>query len=151
MADSTERDLRMWIGLKNDNKPELVFDKHYALKCPHCAVQSNVSAVSIPRYEYLQRFEPKRVGVVYRCDSCNEPITLVFRTQLDFGNMRVLFSDQFEQVQRSQESFDFDHLPEPVRADFRDALTCYSATGSALLAIRSFGIRACMTLRSPQD
>lgn len=115
------------ILIYRDNDPQYIFDRHYALRCPHCSVQSNVSAVSIPRYEYLARFQPQEVGVAYRCDSCNAPVFLQFRvTQYDTGNGRIWLSSEYREVERPQETYEFQYLPEPVAEDFREALTCYS-------------------------
>ena len=110
-----------------ENYPGHVFDQHYALKCPHCGVQSNISAVSIPRYEFVRRFKPHRVGIVYRCDSCNEPVFLRFRVKHDFGNNRFHIHQEYEEIESPQETFEFKYLPENVAGDFREALVCYSS------------------------
>lgn len=60
------------------NDPQDVFDKHFSLKCPRCGIPSNITVISIPRYEYLIRFQPKKIGMVYRCDNCGEPVFLRF-------------------------------------------------------------------------
>jgi hypothetical protein len=114
------------VIIRTDNNPQDVFDKHYALKCPHCGVQSNVSAISLPRYEFLLRFKPSKVGIVYRCDSCNAPVFLRFSVAHDVGNARAVISEEYEEIERPQETFDFKYLPEDVAADFREALSCYS-------------------------
>lgn len=111
----------------HSNDPQNVFDKHYALKCPHCGVQSNISAISIPRYEFVVRFKPSKVGIVYRCDSCGAPIFLRFAIQHDFGNNRFIIHEEFEEIERAQETFEFKYLPEEVAADFRESLICYSS------------------------
>jgi hypothetical protein len=116
----------MWVALNRDNNPQLVFDKHFALTCPHCGVHSNITAVSIPRYEHVERFKLETVAVCYRCDSCNAPITLIFKIKPEFGNLRVLFDDTFSQVEHAKETFEYDYLPTEVSADLREALACYS-------------------------
>lgn len=114
------------VFLNSNNDPQAIFDRHYALKCPRCGIQSNISVVSVPRYEYLLRFKPSHIGLVYRCDACNSPVFLKFSIQHDFGNSRVEIQEEFEEVQRPQESFDFKYLPGEVSDDFREALACYS-------------------------
>ena len=117
----------MALIISKDNNPENVFDHHYALKCPHCATQSNISAIAIPRYEFLERFKPDVVGFVYRCDSCNAPIFLRFHIDnLDVGNLRIILDEEYEEVERATESFEYSYLPEEVRSDFAEALTTYS-------------------------
>lgn len=116
----------MWIAVTHQDQPTHTFDRHYAIACPHCGAHSNVTAVSIPRYAYLQRFQPKRVVIGYQCDSCNDGIALRFYPMYDFGNNRVHLSGEFEELERPKESFEFKYLPEPVRADFQEALDCYS-------------------------
>ena len=115
----------MFVDIKNNTQN--VFDKHYALKCPHCGVQSNLSAISIPRYEFLVRFRSTKVGIVYRCDSCNAPVFLRFSVQQDFGGPQVRIDEDYEEIERPLETFEFKYLPEDVVADFQEALTCYSA------------------------
>jgi hypothetical protein len=131
------------MKLRSDNSPQEIFDKHYALKCPHCGVQSNISAVSIPRYEYLARFVPERVGIVYRCDSCNEPIFLRFTLQPDFANGRADILETYEEVEHAQETFEFKYLPDELQQDFREALTCYSS-----LAYNGFAAMCRRTIQS---
>lgn len=110
-----------------DNDPQYVFDKHYALRCPHCGVQSNITAVSIPRYEYLARFRPQEVGITYRCDSCNAPVFLRFRVaKYETDNSKIWLSSEYKEVERPQETYEFQYLPKPVAEDFGEALTCYS-------------------------
>ena len=111
---------------RHDNNPQTIFDFHIALKCPHCTVQSNISAVSIPRYEYLARFQPRKAGIVYRCDSCNSPIFMRVNVRYDLSNHQIWFDTNLEEVERAQESFDFTYLPDDVQADFKEALTCYT-------------------------
>ena len=113
--------------INKSNDPQMIFDRHFSLKCPHCSTHSNISAISIPRYEYIERFRPNRVGIAYRCDSCNEPIFLKFKVRsLDFGNHRVLFHEEYEEIERPAETFEYSYLPESIKEDFREALTCYS-------------------------
>jgi hypothetical protein len=119
----------MPIEVPSTNDPQDVFDRHFALVCPHCQAKSNISAVSIPRWELLERFRPETVGICYRCDSCNAPIFLRFRV-LQYpqkGNKHaVRLSDAYEVVERAAETFEYKYLPEQVAGDFREALTCYS-------------------------
>ncbi|HEX9867721.1 MAG TPA: DUF4145 domain-containing protein [Candidatus Tectomicrobia bacterium] len=129
--------------VSSDHNPQNIFDKHYALKCPHCGIQSNISAISIPRYEYLVRFSPKKVGIVYRCDSCNEPIFLRFMLRPDFNHSRAEILETYEEVERAQETFEFKYLPDEVQQDFREALTCYSS-----LAYNGFAAMCRRTIQS---
>jgi hypothetical protein len=115
----------MWIAITKGDSPTEVFDRHYALKCPHCAAMSNVSAISIPRFEYLLRFQPKRVAIGYRCDACSDAVILRYTPKYDFGNNRVFLSDEYEQLERPAETFEFTYLPTEVAEAFREALTCY--------------------------
>lgn len=111
-----------------DENPQRIFDRHYALRCPQCGIPSNISAVSIPRFEYLARFQPPEVGIVYRCDACNGPVFLQFQvSEYDTGNHRIWLVPEYKEVERPQETFEFQYLPDAVAADFREALTCYSS------------------------
>jgi hypothetical protein len=97
-----------------------------ALSCPHCQVFSHISAVSIPRYADIVGSHPKHVGIVYRCDACNEPVFLKFAVKM-YASNRVELATNFVQLEHARERFDFTHLPEEVESLFREALGCYSA------------------------
>ncbi len=108
-----------------DNSLKSILDQHFALQCPSCQALSNVTPISVPRFEMLARFKPKNVGLVYRCDSCNYPIFLKFGVK-GYGAERVDLSPTFEQVELPVETFDYTYLPEEVERDFREALACFS-------------------------
>ena len=110
-----------------DNNPRHIFDHHYSLNCPHCSAYSGITAISIPRFEFLVRFKPEKVGIVYRCDSCNHPIFLEFRVnRYDTLPHKIILSENFKEIEKSTETFDFSYLEEKVADDFREALTCYT-------------------------
>ena len=132
------------MQIHNTNDPESVFDTHFTLNCPHCQSRANVTALSIPRYEYLMRFRPNKVGIVYRCDACNAPIFLKFDVvSYDTSHNRIRISDAYEEIERPTEKFEFQYLPEQVRDDFREALTCYST-----LSYNAFGAMCRRVLQS---
>lgn len=113
--------------IPKDNNITNIFDTHFTLQCPHCNAISNVTAISIPRYELIQRFKLNKVGIVYKCDSCNEPIFLKFHIDVSSLNKNpIKIYDDYIEIERPQESFDFKYLPEEVKNDFKEALTCYS-------------------------
>ena len=109
------------------NNPQHIFDHHYSLNCPHCSAYSGITAISIPRFEFLVRFEPEKVGIVYRCDSCNHPIFLEFWIS-SYNTLphKIFLSEDFEEIEKPTETFDFSYLEEGVANDFREALTCYT-------------------------
>ncbi len=72
------------------------------------------------------RFKSDRIGIVYRCDSCNEPVFLRFRIARDPGNSRAIIADEYEEVELPGEDFEFKYLKGEVLSDFQEALTCYS-------------------------
>ena len=117
----SQEPMQVW----SDNNPKYVFERHFALRCPHCGIQSNLSAVSIPRYEYLTRFRPSEVGIAYRCDACNSPVFLRFAVS-SYEDSHVLISPEYREVERPQETFEYHYLPDDVASDFREALTSYS-------------------------
>ncbi len=81
---------------QNNNVLE-IFDKHFSLKCPHCDAYSNITAVSIPQHEIVKRFKLIKVGIVYRCDACNEPIFLKFNRGTIFDN-KISISENYEEI-----------------------------------------------------
>jgi hypothetical protein len=127
-----------------NNDPTEVFDHHYRVDCPHCQTRTNISVISIPRWEFLKRFHPRNVGIAYRCDSCNEPIFLRFRVVEYHGeNHPIRIHDDPELVETSTEKFEFQYLPTQVAEDFREALSCYSH-----LEYNAFGAMCRRTVQS---
>jgi hypothetical protein len=97
-----------------------------ALNCPHCQVFSHITAVSVPSYSELVANRPSQVGIVYRCDSCNAPVFLRFAVKMYAAN-RVELANNFVELERPREKFNFTYLPESVERLFREALGCYSS------------------------
>ncbi|MFO1393542.1 MAG: hypothetical protein U1F09_07270 [Steroidobacteraceae bacterium] len=101
-------------------------ERSLALNCPHCQVFSHITAVSVPSYSELVANRPSQVGIVYRCDSCNAPIFLRFAVKMYAAN-RVELANNFVELERAREKFNFTYLPEESEPVFREALGCYSA------------------------
>lgn len=101
-------------------------ERSLALNCPHCQVFSHVTAVSIPQYPELIASRPSHVGIVYRCDSCNAPVFLRFAVKV-YAASRVELANEFVELERAREKFDFTSLPEECETLFRETLGCYSA------------------------
>jgi len=101
-------------------------ERSLALNCPHCQVFSHITPVSVPQYAELVASRPSHVGVVYRCDSCNAPIFLRFAVKMYAAN-RVELANNFVELERAREKFNFTYLPEGSEKVFREALGCYSA------------------------
>ena len=100
-------------------------ERSLALNCPHCQVYSHITAVSVPQFSELVANRPSHVGVVYRCDSCNAPVFLRYAVKVYAAN-RVEFSNNFVELERAREKFNFTYLPEECEKLFREALACYS-------------------------
>jgi hypothetical protein len=100
-------------------------ERSLALVCPHCQVYSHITAVSLPQYSELVAARPSHVGIVYRCDSCNAPIFLKFAVKIYAAN-RVELSNNFVELERAREKFNFTFLPEETERLFREALACYT-------------------------
>jgi hypothetical protein len=101
-------------------------ERSLALMCPHCQVYTHITAVSVPQFPELISSRPNHVGVVYRCDSCSAPIFLKFAVKMYAAN-RVELANNFVELERAREKFNFTYLPEEVERVFREALGCYSA------------------------
>ena len=112
--------------LKKDNHTEL-YDTAISLQCPHCNTFSGLTLLSIPNFYYLSRFQPAKIGMGYMCNSCQEPIFLKFEIiRYDLGNYKIHINETPEQVEFPKINFEFEFVPELVRSDFIEALTCYS-------------------------
>jgi len=101
-------------------------ERSLAIMCPHCQVYTHITAVSVPQFAELVASRPNQVGVVYRCDSCSAPIFLKFAVKMYAAN-RVELANNFIELERAREKFNFTYLPEQVEVLFREALGCYSA------------------------
>jgi hypothetical protein len=124
----------VWNAVIDDEKAEQLIDRPVVVKCPHCNVQSNLTAVSIPRISQAKRYGIEDVIVGFRCDACNKSVALRFDVQLEVGRHartnklfeHLQLSDQFSQLERQVETFEYQHLPGAVASDLREALTSYS-------------------------
>jgi hypothetical protein len=100
-------------------------DKNLVVTCPHCQAVAHITVSAVPRFEDLQVYRPKQVGLVYLCDACHMPIFLRFTVRL-YGAARIELSPQFTEVERAREKFSFTYIPEEVEALFREALICFT-------------------------
>jgi len=100
-------------------------ERSLALVCPHCQVYSHITAVSVPQYSEIAASRPSQVGIVYRCDSCSAPIFLKFSVKI-YAASRVELSNNFVELERAKEKFNFTFLPEATERLFREAVACYS-------------------------
>lgn len=133
----------MTMYLSKDNSLEGVSDRNVTLTCPKCLAFASASLISLPRYELLLRYKPNEVGLVYRCDSCSNPIFLRFPVRM-YASDRVELSRNFEQIEKPAEKFDFTYLSEDVERDFREALIAYAQ--SAYNAFASMCRRTAQTM-----
>ncbi len=101
-------------------------EKNLVVTCPHCLAVAHITVCAVPRFEDLQLYRPKQVGLVYLCDACHAPIFLRYTVRV-YGASRVELAPQFTEVERAREKFSFTYVPEEVELLFREALTCYSA------------------------
>ena len=100
-------------------------DKNLVVTCPHCQTVAHITPSAVPRFEDLQLYRPKQVGVVYLCDACHAPIFLRFTVRV-YGAARIELAPQFTEVERAREKFSFTYIPEEVEALFREALVCFT-------------------------
>jgi hypothetical protein len=100
-------------------------EKNLVVTCPHCQAVAHITANAVPRFEDLQLYRPKQVGLVYLCDACHAPIFLRFTVRL-YGAARIELAPQFTEVERAREKFSFTYVPEDVELLFREALACFS-------------------------
>ncbi|HTY93969.1 MAG TPA: hypothetical protein VMC02_08775 [Steroidobacteraceae bacterium] len=101
-------------------------ERALALQCPHCDVMAHIAISAVPDFAELQRYKPRAVGVVGRCDACSAPVFLRFPVRMYRSN-RIELSSQFSEIERPREKFTFTHLPAQVEQPFRESLLCYSS------------------------
>jgi len=97
-----------------------------ALTCPHCQTLTHLTAAATPKFEELSRLRPKHIGIVFRCDSCAEPIFLRFQS-IAFTSLRVELASNYLEIERARENFPLTYLPDEAEGLFKEALNCYAA------------------------
>src|SRR5882762_9541784 len=97
-----------------------------ALTCPHCQTLTHLTPIAVPKFEELSRRKPKHIGIVFRCDTCIEPIFLKFAVKA-YTALRVELASNFMEIERAREHFPLTYLPEEAEGLFKEALNCYSA------------------------
>ncbi|HEY4749238.1 MAG TPA: hypothetical protein VIH60_02505 [Steroidobacteraceae bacterium] len=117
------RPMSMYIDSTSQLHHDL--DKNLVVTCPHCQTVAHITPSAVPRFQDLQIYRPRQVGLVYLCDACHMPIFLRFTVRV-YGASRIELSPQFTEVERAREKFSFTYVPEDVELLFREALTCYS-------------------------
>lgn len=115
------------MDLPSNSNPQEILDRQFTVKCPHCQTVSSLSVISPPRFELLRRFRPKRIGIGYRCNACNDVVFLRFRAP-NYDRNPIQIPESFEEVESPQETFEYSYLPDSVASDFDEALTCYSVS-----------------------
>ena len=82
-----------------------------ALTCPHCQTLTHLTPIAVPKFEELSRRRPKHIGIVFRCDTCIEPIFLKFAVKA-YTALRVELASNFIEIERPREHFPLTYLPE---------------------------------------
>jgi hypothetical protein len=88
------------------------------------------------------RRKPKHIGIVFRCDTCGEPIFLKFAAK-NYTALRIELAPNFVEIERARENFPLTYLPAEAEALFKEALNCYAAS-----CFNAFGA---MTRRTAQS
>jgi hypothetical protein len=117
-------------------------DQNLVVTCAHCQTVAHITPSAVPRFEDLQLYRPKQVGIVYLCDACHAPVFLRFTVRV-YGTARIELSPQFTEVERAREKFSFTYIPEEVELLFKEALTCFTQD-----AFNAFGSMCRRTLQA---
>ncbi len=95
-------------------------------RCPHCGAHAHLTATAKPNFDDLQRLKPTSAGLVFHCDACHAPIFRKYRIK-SFGRERIEFHPDGRDVEKREDRFTRNYLPEIVAAYFDDAMGCYRA------------------------
>ena len=95
------------------------------LTCPHCQAVALMSPLSLPRFSALTAHKPNHVGVVYRCNACNQPVFLKYPVK-SYTEQRIELSPQYIELEQPREKFTASHLPSLCETLFKEALTCFT-------------------------
>lgn len=100
-------------------------EEQFGLECPYCGVYSHMSPQSVPEFDDLIEVKPKHIGLVYQCDACHAPIFLRYAIK-QFGDDAIELYQNFIELERPKERFQYSYLPKHTEVLFREALACYS-------------------------
>ncbi|QCX01148.1 DUF4145 domain-containing protein [Aggregatimonas sangjinii] len=107
------------------NTDKKLFDNAISCICPHCGDSNSPNLTSTPKHNLLFRHRPKKIGMAYLCNTCKEPLFFKFKI-LSIDSMKINISDEYEVIENPKVKFDYEHLPEVVKNDFKEALGCYT-------------------------
>lgn len=115
----------MSIFVQVEDRLVHLLNRQVTLRCPHCRSNAHMSPVSVPRLEFISPTRPDFVGVVYRCDSCSQPVFIKYAVRRYSPEQVELFS-QFTEIERAAETFQLNGpSTQRVEALFNEALACY--------------------------
>ena len=116
----------MAISIERDGGIRRQADEQFGLECPYCGVYAHMTPQSVPNFSTLLETRPKHVGIVYQCDACSAPVFLRFAVK-QFSSDGVELYQNFVELERPRERFQFSYLPKGTEVMFREALSCYSS------------------------
>ncbi|MDG2376700.1 MAG: hypothetical protein P8M18_10170 [Woeseiaceae bacterium] len=100
-------------------------DEQFGLECPYCNVYAHMMPASVPEFDNIASAQPKHVGLVYQCDACHAPVFLRFAVK-EYRENEIELCQNFIELERPKERFQFSYLPKQTEILFREALSCYS-------------------------
>ena len=115
----------MAIVIEQDQGIQSDVEERIGLECPYCGMYAHMEPQSVPDAASLLRDKPKHVGLVYKCDACDEPVFLRFAVR-EYKDNSVELHRNFVELERPKERFSFSYLPKHTEVLFREALSCYS-------------------------
>jgi hypothetical protein len=90
--------------------------------CPHCGRSASFTRMLDLIENVAKSWRVSEVMVTYHCDACLRPVPVLYDV-IDWDPPRVRNARIAIPV---QEPFEFQHVPEPVAAPVREALSCLS-------------------------
>lgn len=105
--------------------PDLLRDIEIGGLCPRCLSVSRFSVRSYPSGDKLQREGAKELVVGYSCDACMAGLPVVWRIN-GWGPNNIPIVIDPRLMIPVLEDFEFDHVPDTVAADIKEALSCLS-------------------------
>lgn len=115
------------MEIRSDDSLQHLLDHPPTARCPICGTLTSLFIVSMPRNGLVKKYQLKRVGLVFRCGSCNGPVFsehVIFR--FNTGTNIFEINNELGLINRSLEPFEMNYLPSAVTEDFKEALICYA-------------------------
>jgi len=103
--------------------PHYLGDLRIKMVCPHCNTFTKITFDAWTAKQTYDRNKMKKVGTLYHCESCLNPIFISWHVQNYGGTMPTVLQPELANIVIPKH--DLSYTPGEVSKDFLEALKCY--------------------------